>query len=93
MAVAGKHHNVKLDELLLLWMVDVYINFKREAFDISLDFILAFNFNQKNCFPPPPKAPPPPPQKKGEVNIIPNIRVIVVLLFPNQFKNESNFCK
>ena len=23
-------------------MVDVYINFKREAFDISLDFILAF---------------------------------------------------
>ena len=86
MAVAGKHHNVKLDELLLLRMVDVYINFKREAFDISLDFILAFNFN--HCFPS-----PPPPQKKGEVNIIPNIRVIVVLLFLNQFKNESNFCK
>ena len=84
MAVAGKHHNVKLDELLLLRMVDVYINFKREAFDISLDFILAFNFN--HCF-------PSPPQKKGEVNIIPNIRVIVVLLFLNQFKNESNFCK
>ena len=85
MAVAGKHHNVKLDELLLLRMVDVYINFKREAFDISLDFILAFNFN--HCFP------SPPPPKKGEVNIIPNIRVIVVLLFLNQFKNESNFCK
>ena len=60
MAVAGKHHNVKLDELLLLRMVDVYINFKREAFDISLDFILAFNFN--HCFPSPP---PPPPTKKG----------------------------
>ena len=88
MAVAGKHHNVKLDELLLLRMVDVYINFKREAFDISLDFILAFNFNE--CFPSPP---PPPPKKKGEVNIIPNIRVIVVLVFPNQFKNESNFSK
>ena len=87
MAVAGKHHNVKLDELLLLRMVDVYINFKREAFDISSDFILAFNFN--HCFP----SPPPPPKKKGEVNIIPNIRVIVVLLFLNQFKNESNFCK
>ena len=90
MAVAGKDHNVKLDELLLLRMVDVYINFKREAFDISLDFILAFNFN--HCFPPPPPSPPP-AQKKGEVNIIPNSRVIVVLLFPNQFKNESNFCK
>ena len=86
MAVAGKHHNVKLDELLLLRMVDVYINFKREAFDISSDFILAFNFN--HCFP----SPPPPPQKGGG-KIIPNIRGIVVFLFLNQFKNESNFCK
>ena len=42
-----------------------------------------------NASPPP----PPPAKKKGEVNIIPNIRVIVVLVFPNQFKNESNFSK
>ena len=61
MAVAGKHHNVKLDELLSLRMVDVYINFKREAFDISLAFILAFNFNE--CFPS--QAPPPPKKKEG----------------------------
>ena len=63
MAVAGKDHNVKLDELLLLRMVDVYINFKREAFDISLDFILAFNFN--HCFPPPPPFPAPRPKEGG----------------------------
>ena len=52
MAVAKKHHNAKLDELLSVRMVDMYINFKRGAFVISLDFILAFNFNE--CFPSPP---------------------------------------
>ena len=85
MAVAGKHHNVKLDELLSLRMVDAYINFKREAL-MLFPCILSLHLISMNASPPP---------QKGEVNIIPNIRVIAVLVFTESLslKNESNFCK
>ena len=57
MAVAGKHHNVKLDELLSLRMVDAYINFKREAL-MLFPWILSLHLISMNA------SPPPPPQKK-----------------------------
>ena len=80
MAVAGKHHNVKLAELLSLRMVDVYMNFKREAL-MLFPWILSLHLISMNASPPPPK--------KGEVNIIPNIRVIAVLVFTESLRKRE----
>ena len=82
MAVAGKHHNVKLDELLSLRMVDAYINFKREAL-MLFPWILSLHLISMNA------SPPPLCPKKGEVNILPNIRVIAVLVFTESVKKRE----
>ena len=58
-------------------MVDVCINFKREAL-MLFPWILSLHLISMNSSLPPP--PPPLCPQKGEVNIIPNIRVITVLV-------------